>query len=68
MDEDQVFKPVPASEEEATFVLKDAIIFTNDSQNPKIANLLEIQFDEPSILVVYGRLVLETDEYRFGEY
>jgi len=68
MDEDQVFKTAAASQEEATFVLEDAIVFKDDLQSPKIANLLDMQFADPSVLVVYGRLVLEPDDYKHCKY
>jgi len=68
MDEDQIFKPMVAGQEEESFVLNDVVIFHEDLRNPRIANLLEIQFAEPSVLVVYGRLVLEPDEYKHGQH
>ena len=66
MYEEDVFKPTLVDQEEASFVLEDAIIFKNDLQSPEIANLLEIQFEDPAGLAVYGRLALEPEEYQYS--
>ena len=66
MHEEDVFKPAMVDQDEASFVLEDAIIFKSNLQPPRIANLLDIQLEDPAVLAVYGRLAIEPDEYQYS--
>lgn len=68
VNENQAFKPAVAGEEERSYVLEKAIIYHDDLQNLQTANLLEIEYNDPAVLVVYGRLALEADDNKYGMY